>query len=174
MNYLIISSSVIFAIIVSFYNAFFYKLYFTRDKSDNKVVHLLGGSLRAFWMLAIIAFCWFSGLSLGKIAFYVLINITLAWTCFDLIYNLIHNHKWYYSGTLGSGTSSSIDKILNKIDEYIKAGIIVLTSLWYPFNIDEMIAEMIANRWVEVLISITVFGLFGYIAIRFYNKKEKN
>lgn len=173
MATLIIISSIVFALIVSFYNAYFFKLYFTRDQSDNTIVHRLGGSLRLFWMLAIFAFCWFSKVSWHDMAFYILLNLNLAWTLFDLIYNKVHNHPWYYSGTFSSNTSSVIDKLFNKFDEYIKAGILVFTILWYPFYIYEIIEDTIMNRGLELLIAAIIVFTFGYIAYRFHNKKDK-
>lgn len=174
MTTLILTSSIVFGLIVAFYNAYVFKLYLTREKSDNNIVHRLGGSLRLFWLVFVGVACWYAKLPWGDIAFYVLVNITLAWTVFDLVYNKIHNHKWYYSGTLGSGTSSVIDKFFNKFDEFIKGGILVLTILWKPFFINEMLEDMITNRGWSVLVVIIIIVVFGYLAIRFNNKKEKD
>lgn len=171
MQILIIVSSVVIMLTIAFYNAFVFKLYFTRSKSDNKIVHRLGGLLRLFWMVAIAATCWLSEMHWGKAAFFILLNINLAWTIFDLIYNWKHNHPWYYSGSLKSGTSSVIDKFFNKFDEWIKGGLVVLTILWLPFNIPFMIEDMILNRWLDLIIAIVLIIGFGYLSNRILNKK---
>ncbi len=173
MTTLIITFSIVFALIVAFYNAYFFKLYFTRESYDNKIVHRLGGALRLFWMVAVGAACWVAGIPWGKAAFFILLNINLAWTGFDLVYNLVHNHKWYYSGSLQSGTSSIIDKFLNKFDEWVKCGLLVLTILWLPFDISFMIKDTILNRGWDLGIAIVLFAGFGYLANRLFNKKGR-
>lgn len=174
MTTLIIILSVIIGFLIAFYNAFVYKLYFTRLPADNKIVHRLGFFLRLFWIIAFIAIGWLSKISWNNIAFITLLNISLSWTLFDLVYNKIHNHKWYYSGTTGSGTSSFIDKLLNKVDEYIKGGVLVFTILWYPFYIYEILKDTILNRGFDLLIAVLIFIAWGYLAYRLYVKKERD
>ena len=172
MTTLIIISSIIFMLLIAFYNAYVFELYFTRRKSYNKMVHRLGCVLRLFWMVAIASVCWLSGMPWGKAAFLVLLNVNLAWTLFDLIYNLKHNHKWYYSGSLKSGTSSIFDKFLNKFDEWVKVALIILTGLWLPFDIPFLLQDTISKRGIDLGITIVLIIGFAYLANRVYNKKE--
>jgi hypothetical protein len=172
MTALIIGLSVVFGLIVAFYNALVFKHYFTREQIFNEYVHWLGGGLRLFWMIAIASMCWYAKFYWGDMAFYILINSNLAWTVFDLVYNLIHKKNWAYSGSFSSNTSSLIDNFFDKCDEFLKGGLLLITIAWKPFFLDEVIEDTILNRGWDLVITIAIILVFGYLAYRFFNKKD--
>jgi len=128
----ITSLTVLVIIIVGFYNAWIFKLYFSKkiindvelNRIANDKVHNIGLLVRGGLCCIPILFGILSGSNVWEILFYTLVCFNASWTLYDLIYNLIHGHKWWYSG---NKTESNIDNFLNNTDEYYKLALLIGT-----------------------------------------------
>lgn len=169
MEVTILISSAIILFLIALWNAYFFELYFHKEPDINKTVHNIGGLLRTSFIGFIIALGIIFNQSWHIIVFNTLFATNFAWTVFDIVYNWRLMHPWYYSGSIGSGTSSFWDKILNKFDEYLKSALLLLTILWYPLNLPETIEQ----RGISLLITVVLAILALYMVIRFHNKKQK-
>lgn len=173
MQTLIIIAVSITLILMAFFMAWAINLYqavsFRDRKRANDMLHKFGWLSRVAAAIIPVVSGLYMKLTVDVILYQFLILTFIAWAPWDLIINWINGNKWHYSGSIDSGTSSRIDKLLNKVDEWIKAAMLLLIILWYPVGVDTLIQE----RGWSLLIAIGIFGVFGYGAYRFYHKKSR-
>jgi len=174
MIYILIFTIVI-GLLLAFYNAFIFKMSQSvlRDKHYNDLVHLTGGAIRFSWLIFIIIHSILNSIIWYDTVFLLLVASFVFWAGFNMIYNLILGHGVFYIGSQESGTRSLFDKYIGKLTVPIQGLILLLTILWYPIklyniiNLQPILQRIVDNPW-EWAAAVGFVGLLLFGAYKIY------
>lgn len=152
---------------LAIYNGWIYKMAIQRNIHYNTLNHLISGSIRAICFILILVLGLIWKIPAERLIFLLLYALIFFWPVYNLIYNAIHNNRWYYLGSRNSNTRSWIDRWFGKVILPVQGFLILATILWYPLNLYESFTE----RWLDWVISIVLISAFCIIGHNFYTKK---
>jgi hypothetical protein len=171
MQTIILTVTIASILALSFFMAFAIKLYLSKIPDDRKWandwLHRMGFIARILVAAVPVITGIYYNLPFHTIFWQFLLVFLISWAGWDLCINFINGWKWHYSGSTISNTSSRIDKLLNRYDEFIKAFLLLIIT-FYPGIIDT-----IQNRLLDLIISIVLIAATFYGIWRMGRKKAR-
>lgn len=182
MKTIILIFTVLAGLSLAFYNGWIYKMATRRDVGYNEVTHFISGWIRFIWMVFIAFIMAFSSFLSKDIIFIEMVAAILFWPMYNFAYNLVHDNPLLYLGSRNTGTKSWIDKTLGKAILPIQGILILVTALWYPLkiyniiNLQPLIERIISNytEWIVGAALIIVVPVVSYLFLKQKLFKKKN
>ena len=175
MKEMLLFFTAVFGLLISFLNSFIFEMSPTgRDAYFNNLIHRFSWGLRFLWVLLLIFIGSVTDMYFRDTGFQVIVAIVFFWPLYNVVYNLRHNHGWFYLGSSKSGTKSPIDRFLGGAVLVLQGILLLVALLWYPLDIASYIARFISwladwafTDWIFAGM-IVIFAVL--VSRKFYHK----
>lgn len=172
------SMGIMLALAASFLNLFSVKWALEKEviprNHYSSYWHFLSGMLRLSIFILIVFTGIVSSIPNDHAGMISLIYANLAFTGYNIVYNVGFNHSFFYTGSKKSNSGSFMDKVFGKAIIGAEGVLLLFTLLWYPLNLvkqAEFLYGRIVEDWVSFLIAIVLIIGASFFAYNFYKQK---